>query len=192
MLDNLRKAIRKPGKAMRYIRFFLEHLFRKRKGTLVFIGAESGGMFSLMHRGFEKSYVFEANPHRYECLQRRFGNDPHIELHHVTVADHDGEIQFQISNNNNGTNSYKRKNKKMKKNINELIAELLAAIAQEVQSEETPKAQDKIIIKGTGLSYEELIQKPNAQEILINLHNRMVDNLEELERRIEDLENNDI
>ena len=105
MLDNLRKAIRKPGKAMRYIRFFLQHFFRKRKGTLVFIGAESGGMFSLMHRGFEKSYVFEANPHRYEGLQRKFGNDAHIELHHVAVADHDGEIQFHISNNNNGASS---------------------------------------------------------------------------------------
>jgi FkbM family methyltransferase len=105
MLDNLRKAVRKPGKAMRYIRFFTQHLFRKRKGTLVFIGAESGGMFSLMHRGFEKSFVFEANPHRYRGLQQKFGNDPHIELHHVAVADHDGEIQFHISNNNNGASS---------------------------------------------------------------------------------------
>jgi FkbM family methyltransferase len=105
MLNNLRKAIRNPGKAVRYIRFFLYHLFRQRKGTLVFIGAESGGMFSLMHRGFEKSFVFEANPHRYKGLQRKFGNDPHIELHHVAVADHDGEIQFHISNNNNGASS---------------------------------------------------------------------------------------
>lgn len=105
MLNNLRKAIRKPGKALRYIRFFLRHLFRKRKGTLVFIGAESGGMFSLMHRGFEKSFVFEANPYRFEGLKKKFGNDPHIELHHVAVADRDGEIQFHISNNNNGASS---------------------------------------------------------------------------------------
>lgn len=105
MLNNLRKAIRKPGKAVRYIRFFLQHLFRKRKGVLVFIGAESGGMFSLMHRGFEKSYVFEANPYRFKGLQAKYGSDVHIEIHHVAVADRDGEIQFNISNNNNGASS---------------------------------------------------------------------------------------
>ena len=77
--------------------------------------------------------------------------------------------------------------------IEKLLASLLAAIqkhAQEVQSEETPKAQDKIIIKGTGLSYEELIQKPNAQEILINLHNKMLDVIENLEERVDELERN--
>lgn len=105
MLNNLRKAIRKPGKALRYIRFFLQHALRKRQGTLVFIGAESDGMFSLMHRGFEKSFVFEANPHRFEGLKRKFGDNPHVELHHVAVADRDGEIQFHISNNNNGASS---------------------------------------------------------------------------------------
>jgi hypothetical protein len=77
--------------------------------------------------------------------------------------------------------------------IEKLLASLLVAIqkhAQEVQSEETPKAQDKLVIKGTGLSYEELIQKPNAQEILINLHNRMVGVIDELEERVKELEQN--
>jgi hypothetical protein len=77
--------------------------------------------------------------------------------------------------------------------IEKLLASLLVAIqkhAQEVQSQETTQADDKLIIKGTGLSYEELIQKPNAQEILINLHNRMVGVIDELEERVDELERN--
>ena len=76
------------------------------------------------------------------------------------------------------------------KTVNEIIAELLTAIDQKrkSKSEETPEAQDKLIIAGTGLSYEELIQKPNANEILIKLHNRMVSLIDNLEERIGELE----
>jgi len=105
MLNKVIKAIRKPRLAWRNVRFLMQHIMRKRQGTLVFIGAESGGTFNLMHRGFAKSYVFEANPYRFEGLKRKFGNNPHIELHHVAVADRDGEIEFHISNNNNGASS---------------------------------------------------------------------------------------
>jgi len=76
----------------------------------------------------------------------------------------------------------------MKKNINELIASLLEAIAQEVNSQETTKTQDKTIIKGTSLSYEELILRPDAQKQLINLHNLMFDKITELENRVAELE----
>jgi len=56
--------------------------------------------------------------------------------------------------------------------IKELIAALLEAIANVVKVKETPKVPDKLIIKGTGFSYEELIQKPeepgSVKAILIN------------------------
>jgi len=76
----------------------------------------------------------------------------------------------------------------MKRNINELIASLLEAIAEEVNSQETPKTQDKTIIKGISFSYEELIQRPDAQKQLINLHNLMFDKITELEERVAELE----
>jgi hypothetical protein len=77
-----------------------------------------------------------------------------------------------------------------KKHINELIASLLEAIAQEVHSEETPKAPDKLIISGLNISYDELIKRPDAQEVLIRLHNDMSDRLEALADRVDELENN--
>jgi len=56
--------------------------------------------------------------------------------------------------------------------IKELIAALLEAIANVVKVKETPKVPDKLIIKRTGFSYEELIQKPeepgSVKAILIN------------------------
>ena len=74
--------------------------------------------------------------------------------------------------------------------ISKMIAQLQAAIAQEVHSEETPKAQDKLIIKGLNISYDELIKRPDAQEVLIRLHNDMSDRLEALADRVDELENN--
>jgi hypothetical protein len=76
----------------------------------------------------------------------------------------------------------------MKRNINELIASLLEAIAEEVNSQEKPKTQDKTIIKGISASYEELILRPDAQKQLINLHNLMFDKITELENRVAELE----
>jgi hypothetical protein len=74
--------------------------------------------------------------------------------------------------------------------ISKMIAQLQAAIAQEVQSKETPKAQDKLIISGLNISYDELIKRPDAQETLIRLHNDMSDRLEALADRVDELENN--
>lgn len=99
-------------------------------------------------------------------------------------------LQNVVSIHSTQLSVYKPKNKMNKKNINELIASLLEAIAQEVHSEETSKAQDKLIIKGLNISYDELIKRPDAQEALIRLHNEMSDRLEALADRVEELEAN--
>ena len=64
----------------------LSYTFRKRRGTLVIIGMESGGVFSLMHRGYKKCYCFEANPERFEKIEKKYKKYDYIEMHNVVVA----------------------------------------------------------------------------------------------------------
>ncbi len=105
MLNKIIKSIRYPKKAWRFFCFMLRYTFRKRKGTLIIIGMEPGGTFSLMHRGFEKCYGFEAHPERFQKLEKKYKNNRKIELYNVAVAREDGEVSFNISNNNNGASS---------------------------------------------------------------------------------------
>lgn len=75
--------------------------------------------------------------------------------------------------------------------IEKLLASLLAAIqkhAQEVQSQETTQADDKLIIKGMNISYEDLMKRPDAQEQLIRFHNEMWNKIENLAATVADLE----
>ena len=73
------------------------------------------------------------------------------------------------------------------KEINQLIAALIAAISKHEQ-QETEK-DNKLIIKGLDVSLEELQNRGDAQKQLIKLHNAMVDKIDELEERIDELEN---
>lgn len=105
MLKKLGKAIRNPTKAVRYFSFFLRHVFMKKKNVLVFIGMESNGMFGLMYRGYKKCYCFEANPDRFKSIKKKYGNQSNIVLNNVAVSSYDGEVVFNVSNNNNGASS---------------------------------------------------------------------------------------
>ncbi len=105
MIDKLIKAIKNPMKAFRFLEFYFYHTFKKREGTLVIIGLESGGVFSLMNQAYEKCYAFEANPDRFIKLEKKYGNDQRIKLFNMAVAQYDGEITFNISSNNNGASS---------------------------------------------------------------------------------------
>ena len=105
MLRKIFKAIKNPKKAWRFFTFMLLHTFRKRRGTLVIIGMESGGVFNLMHRGYKKCYCFEANPERFKQIEKKYKKYDYIEMHNVAVAQYDGEISFNISSNNNGASS---------------------------------------------------------------------------------------
>lgn len=105
MINKFFKVIRNPKKGWDFFTFMLKHLIRKRKGLLVIIGLESGGVFSLMHRGYEKCYCFEANPERFKELEKKYSKFAYIYIYNYAVAQFDGEITFNISNNNNGASS---------------------------------------------------------------------------------------
>ena len=105
MFKKLSKGIRNPQKAWRFLLFFLKHFFRKRRGILVIIGVEPNGLLSLMHWGYKVCYGFEANPERYKKLIKGYGKYKYIKLFNVAVAQYDGEIMFNISNNNDGASS---------------------------------------------------------------------------------------
>lgn len=105
MLQKIYKAIKNPRKGWQFVSFMLRHNFKKRKGILIIIGMESGGIFNLMHRGYEKCFGFEANPERFEKLYKKYKKVPNIKLYNVAIAQYDGEITFNISNNNNGASS---------------------------------------------------------------------------------------
>ncbi|MBK9284931.1 MAG: FkbM family methyltransferase [Sphingobacteriaceae bacterium] len=104
-VNKLFKSIKNPKKALKFIKFMLEHNFRKKRGTLLIIGLESDGIFSLIYKGYERCYCFEANPERFKKLEKKYSKYSHIKLYNVAVAQYNGEITFNISNNNNGASS---------------------------------------------------------------------------------------
>ncbi len=105
MIQRIFKGLKNPLKAWRFFSLMLYHTFRKKKGILFFIGMEPGGVFSLMFRGFETCYGFEALPERFNKLEKKYKNNPNIKLHNIAVAQYDGEITFNISSNNEGASS---------------------------------------------------------------------------------------
>ena len=95
-------------------------------------------------------------------------------------------LQNVVSIHSTQLSVYKPKNKMSNKEINQLIAALIAAIAKHEQ-QETEK-DNKLIIKGLDVSLEELQSSGDAQTKLIKLHNAMVEKIDELEERIAELE----
>ena len=104
-LKNIIKSIKNPSKARRFLMFFLIHSFRKKRGTLIIVGMDTNGIFDLMYRGYENCYGFEANPDRFNKLEKKYKNKKNIKIFNVAVAQYDGEITFNISSNNNGASS---------------------------------------------------------------------------------------
>jgi len=72
--------------------------------------------------------------------------------------------------------------------IEKLLASLLAAI-QKHEQEQTNK-DNALIVKGLDITVEQLLKRDDAQTTVIKLHNAMVDKIDELEERIDELENN--
>jgi len=105
MFKKLIKSFKRPKRALQFISFMLSYIFRKKRGVLFFIGMDPNGVFSFMHRGYEHCYGFEANPERYEKLLKKYKNHSRISILNVAVTNYDGEITFNISNNNNGASS---------------------------------------------------------------------------------------
>lgn len=75
------------------------------KKNLFLIGADPGGELNILFPGYKRCYVFEANPNRYRKLKNKFSKYRNIQLYNFAVADYDGQIEFNISSNNNGASS---------------------------------------------------------------------------------------
>lgn len=105
IIQNLIKTIKNPAKAWRFLMFAVKYKFNKKKGILIYIGMDPSGTFNLMHGGFEKCYGFEANPERFRKIEKKYRNSKNVFLYNVAVADYNGEVTFNISNNNNGASS---------------------------------------------------------------------------------------
>jgi FkbM family methyltransferase len=98
-------AIRNPRKTFRYLELMLRSMFLPQKKVLVMIGVDISGELDILHKGYEKCYCFEANPERFNKLSLKYNKKSNIHLYNVAVADYDGEIEFNISKNNNGASS---------------------------------------------------------------------------------------
>lgn len=72
--------------------------------------------------------------------------------------------------------------------IEKLLASLLAAIQKHEQ--EQHNKENALIVKGLDITVEELLKRDDAQTTVIRLHNAMVEKIDDLEERIEELEEN--
>jgi FkbM family methyltransferase len=105
MKNRFKKAIANPSKALRYLSVAFKKRILAPKGVLVFIGMDPNGEFNILYSGYKKCYGFEANPDRFEKLMKKYAHHKNIRLFNCAVADYDGEIEFNISSNNNGASS---------------------------------------------------------------------------------------
>lgn len=105
MINKLKKSISNPRKAFRYLNVAIKHRIKKKRGILFFLGMDVRGEFSILYPGYKMCYGFEANPDRYKKLIQKYGKYDNIKILNVSVADYDGEIEFNISNNNDGASS---------------------------------------------------------------------------------------
>lgn len=105
MFEKIIKGIKNPKKALRYFSVMIRYTFRKKRGTLLFLGMDRGGVFGLIFRGYKTCYGFEPNPERYKELQKKYNKHSNVHLFNVAVAQYDGEINFNISNNNGSSSS---------------------------------------------------------------------------------------
>ena len=105
MFNRIIAGFKAPKKVLRYFSVMVKFRFRKKRGTLFFLGMDVRGVFGLIFRGYNLCYGFEPNPERFKKLQNKYGKYPNVKLFNVAVGNDDGEIDFNISNNNNGASS---------------------------------------------------------------------------------------
>jgi FkbM family methyltransferase len=105
MKNNFKKALLNPSKALRYLYIALKKRITTPKDILIFIGMDPKGELNILYPGYRVVYGFEANPDRFEKLLRKYSAHENIKLFNCAVADFDGEIEFNISSNNDGASS---------------------------------------------------------------------------------------
>lgn len=93
-------------KIINYLNAFLYLVgFKKRKGTLVYLGLHKGRGFSKVFYRYEVCYGFEANPELCQSFPRIIKWFPNVHIYNKVVSDTDGQMQFNISNNEGKSSS---------------------------------------------------------------------------------------
>jgi len=105
MKNKFKKALLNPSKALRYIYIAIKKRIEPPKGVLIFIGMDPNGEFDILYPGYKACYGFEANPERYKKLLKKYSHRGNIKLLNCAIANYDGEIEFNISSNNDGASS---------------------------------------------------------------------------------------
>ncbi len=105
MFKIIKKIIYNPRKALRYFNVAIIKRIGKKKGVLFFIGMDSSGEFDILYPGYEMCYGFEPNPERFEKLLSKYSGHKNIKLFNAAVTDYDGEIEFNISDNEGASSS---------------------------------------------------------------------------------------
>jgi hypothetical protein len=73
--------------------------------------------------------------------------------------------------------------------IHKQLQQLFSSLAQQRQ-EQQRENKGKLVISGLDVTLEQLVERGDAQESLIKLHNAMLAKINHLEERIEELEQN--
>jgi len=97
-LKKLRRHYHKYG----YDRYahWIRRIFAQKNGVLVYVGLHKGESFARIFNRYETCYGFEADPELYARLSRKFrcvaGAKGGVHLYNCAVAEHDGEVAFNI------------------------------------------------------------------------------------------------
>ena len=105
MKNRLKKSLLNPSKALLYLYVAFKKRIGPKKGVLIFIGMDPKGEFDILYPGYNVCYGFEASPERYKKLLKKYSHLDNIKLINCAVANYDGEIEFNISSNNDGASS---------------------------------------------------------------------------------------
>jgi len=73
--------------------------------------------------------------------------------------------------------------------VQKQIEQLFVSLAQ-LQQQQKRENKGKLVISGLDVTLEQLVERGDAQESLIKLHNAMLAKINHLEERIEELEQN--
>ncbi|MCK5817901.1 MAG: FkbM family methyltransferase [Psychromonas sp.] len=96
----------------------------KGKGTVLdvggYIGMSSTGF--MLSNCFEKSIAFEPNPNSYKLLCSNITQnklDHRVTVHNIALSDKEGELEFELSNDNYGDHRIRSSNKSSENKFNE-------------------------------------------------------------------------
>lgn len=104
-MENSTKRFGRIPNPLKWFRSGFIPFFPPAKGVLLYLGLHTGDRLKKIFRKYRSSYGFEANPALFEKLEDRFKGQSRVHLVHAAVAEHHGEIDFNISNQDGGSSS---------------------------------------------------------------------------------------